>query len=157
MNRYLAVALSYVLVFLFCAGSSLAQNEKKLVREGNKLYKNNKFSDAEINYRKAIVKNKDAFESKFNLGDALYKQGKYDEALEQFQGLIDKNTNDENKAKLQHNIANALLKSKKYEASIEAFKKSLKLNDKDGDTKYNLEYAKEMLKRSAEKSTKRQE
>jgi Ca-activated chloride channel family protein len=150
MDKRIPVSLNILVLLLLLSYCCFGQNEKKLVRDGNKLYKNNKFSDAEINYRKALEKDKDSYESKFNLGDALYKQGKYPEALEQFQSLTDKNISEENRAKLQHNIANSLLKTKKYEESIEAFKKSLKLNAKDGDTKYNLEYAKEMLKKQQE-------
>ena len=45
------------ILFLFFISMSfvaLAQNEKPLVREGNKEYKNGKFDQAESSYRKAI-------------------------------------------------------------------------------------------------------
>ncbi len=140
-------SLHMMLLCVLFSYSSIAQTEKKYVRDGNKQYKNGKFNDAEINYRKAIEKNKDSFEGAFNLGDALYKQGKYQEALEQFQSLASQKTSKENLSKVHHNIANSLLQTKKYEESIEEYKNSLKLNSKDDDTKYNLEYARSMLKK----------
>ncbi len=120
----------------------------------NKQYKKGKYNDSEISYRKSLDKNKNSFEAAFNLGDALYKQGKYEEALEQFRSLTNVATSKENLSKVYHNIANCLLQTKKYEESIEAYKQSLKLLDKDADTKYNLEYAKSMLKKQQQQQQK---
>ena len=69
--------------FLLLAFAS-AQKESKDVRQGNGLYKDKKYVDAEIAYRKGLEKNKQSFEATFNLGNALYKQKKYPEAVEQF-------------------------------------------------------------------------
>lgn len=151
MTKWLGVCLRWkallLLVCLLYINSLMAQTEKKLVREGNKQYNGGKFNDSEISYRKALDKNKKSFEGAFNLGDALYKQGKYEEALEQYKSIASQQTSKENQSKLHHNIANTLLQTKKYEESIEEYKNSLKLNPKDNDTKYNLEYAKSMLKK----------
>ena len=51
------------------------------------------------------------------------------------------------KAKVWHNFGNSLLESKQYEQSIAAYKNALLNNPADRDTKYNLEYAKLMLKK----------
>lgn len=41
--------------FMFCSGAVLAQKaERKNVREGNKLYETEKFTEAEIAYRKKL-------------------------------------------------------------------------------------------------------
>ena len=126
-------SFALLFVFILICNFSFGQTEKKFVREGNKQYRKGKFNDAEISYRKALEKKKDSFESTFNLGDALYKQGKYDEALEQFKSIEGRSTSKENLSKVQHNIANSLLQTKKYEESIEAYKKSLKLSSKDDE------------------------
>jgi len=138
---------------LFTAGLVLctgylcfAQSERKLVREGNKLYKEKKYSDAEVNYKKSLNVNKNSPTGQFNLGDAYYKQGKFEEAAQQFQPLINyKNISKEEKAKAYHNLGNSYLQAKKYDESINAFKNALKLNSKDNDTRYNLAYAQAML------------
>lgn len=123
-----------------------AQSERTLLRDGNKSYKDNKFADAEINYRKALDKNKEMKEAPFNLGDALYKQQRYDEAAEQYQIAATQIPDPKTRASALHNLGNSLLKAKKYEESLGAYKEALKLNSRDEDTKYNYEFAKQMLK-----------
>jgi Ca-activated chloride channel homolog len=135
-----------ICLLLLSVSSGFAQSERKLIREGNKLYKVKKFTDAEVNYKKSLNANKDSKTGMFNLGDAYYKQGKYEEAAQQFQPLIaDKKISNSEKAKAYHNLGNSYLQSKKYEESINAYKNALKLNSKDNDTRYNLAYAQSML------------
>lgn len=119
----------------------MAQNEKSLVRKGNRDYKKGDFSEAELQYRKSIEKNNKTQEGKFNLGDALYKQGKYDEAAGTFQNLSNEKTDKDLKAKSFYNQGNALLKAEKYQESANAYKESLKINPKDEDARYNYVYA----------------
>ena len=147
------------LIFLFVIISTCvrAQEDRKLLREGNKNYKAGKFSDAEINYRKALEKNKDSFVGEFNLGDALYKQGKYDESIEQFKNLTGKLKDKRTLAQAYHNLGNAYLQNKKYEESIQAFKQSLKNQPADGETKYNMAYAQAMLKKQQEQQKQQQQ
>lgn len=134
--------LFYILIF---TTAGFAQSERSLIREGNRQYKDGKFTDSEINYRKSLELNKDSHVGIFNLGDALYKQEKYEEAAEQFRIATSKETDKQTKAQAYHNLGNSLLKAQKLQESIEAYKNSLKLNPKDIDTKYNLEYAKALL------------
>lgn len=122
------------------------QSERSLIREGNRLYNNNKYPDAEVNYRKALEKNKDMREGAFNLGDALYRQGRYGEAAEQYEIAASRAGKPVEKAEAIHNLGNSLLKGRKIPESIAAYKEALKLSPNDADTKYNLEYAKMMLK-----------
>ena len=61
-----------------------AQTEKKYIRQGNRDYDKNKFSESEISYRKATDKNKTFPDAVFNTGDALYKQNKFEDAGKQF-------------------------------------------------------------------------
>ena len=110
------------------------------------LYKEQKFADAEVNFKKGTEKNPESFEAKFNLGDAYYKQERYDEAIKSFQSAFVNARSDEERAKLYHNVGNSLLKSQKIKESIGAYKEALKLNPNDQETKYNLSYALNMLK-----------
>ena len=77
---------SLLLIIISLVGSSIAwsQSERSLIREGNRQYKDNKYTDAEVNYRKALEKNKNLRQGTFNLGDALYKQGRFAEAVDQY-------------------------------------------------------------------------
>lgn len=137
----------YIFLPLLMCSALCAQKESKDLREGNGLYKSSKFTDAEISYRKGLEKNKQSFEANFNLGDALYKQGKYQEALKQFGKASDLEKDKEKVATCYHNMGNAFFKTKDYEKSIKAYKNSLKLNPKDEQTRYNLALAKTMLKK----------
>lgn len=134
-----------------------AQSEKKHLKEGNAAYKKNDFVNAEKEYNKALGKNKDSYKGAFNLGDAYYKQGKYEEAANQFQLLTHRATSKDTLAKAFHNLGNSLLKSKKYQESVDAYKNALKNNPNDADTRYNLAYAQQYLKQQQEQQKKEQE
>jgi Ca-activated chloride channel homolog len=148
------------LLMLFCAFicfDSIAQSERKLVREGNQMYKNKKYSDAEVNYKKSLDANRDSKPAQFNLGDAYYKQGKYEDAMRQFEALsADKKLDKGKQAQAFHNLGNSYLQSKKYEESINAYKNALKLNPKDNDTRYNLAYAQSMLQQQQQQQQNQQ-
>lgn len=148
---------SLICIFIFYA-NVYAQNERPLVREGNKLYNEKKFSDAEVSYKKSLNVNKDSRYGQFNLGNAFYKQGKYEDAIKQFTPLgIDKKFDKEEQSKAYHNLGNSFLQTKKYEESIDAFKKSLKLNPKDNDTRYNLAYAQSMLQKEQQQKQQKKD
>ncbi len=124
-----------------------AQKEKGYIYKGNKLYAEQKYKDAELNYRKSVEKKNQSVEGNFNLGDALYKQKQYDKAAEQFTKIAASPAARTAKAHAYHNLGNSLLQSKKLEESIEAYKKALMNNPKDDETRYNLAYAQQMLKK----------
>lgn len=127
---------------LICA-SLFAQEERKIIRNGNDLFENNDFEKAEVEYRKALETKDDSYEAAFNLGDALYKQKKYEEALQQFANLAEKETDKQRLGELYHNIGNTFLAMNKLDESIEAYKKSLLNRPTSQETKYNLEFARQ--------------
>ncbi|HEY4787845.1 MAG TPA: tetratricopeptide repeat protein, partial [Bacteroidales bacterium] len=55
--------------------------------------------------------------------------------------------NPSTQAKLYYNLGNSYIKEKKLEEGISAYKNSLKNDPKDEDTKYNLAYARKLLKK----------
>jgi len=137
--------------------TSLAQKERKLIREGNKLYGEDKYVEAEINYRKALDENSKSYEGSFNLGASTYKQEKYEDAANQFELLSKQEADKTTLAKAYHNLGNSLLKNNKLEESIEAYKNALRNNPKDEDTRYNLAYAQKMLQQKQQQQQKKQE
>lgn len=136
-----------ILIVLGVFASGLhAQNVKKYVRKGNKQFEKGEYSEAEVQYRKALDKDPNSYKGKFNLGDAMYQQDNYEESGKLFNELTAANVAPEAKAKSFYNLGNTLLKAKKYKESVEAFKQSLKLDPTDYNAKYNLEYARKKLK-----------
>ena len=104
------------------------------------------YQKAEVNYRKAMESTKNYDKANYNLGAALYRQEKYEDAAESFQYVAGENSFDKKiRSKAYHNLGNSLMKQEKYKESIDAYKNALKLNPSDMDTKYNLEYAKKKL------------
>lgn len=131
-----------------------AQKEKKYIHNGNKLYQQQKYAEAEASYRQSVEKTKESVAGNFNLGDALYKQKKFDNAAQKFTEIATTSDNKAVKAQAYHNLGNSLLEAKKLEESIEAYKKSLMNSPKDDQTRYNLAYAQEKLKQQQQQKDK---
>lgn len=143
----------FVMLAAFILGSPLllAQSVRGLVNKGVEHYNDKNYPDAEVNFKKGAEESPENFEAKFNLGDALFKQKRYEEAINSYQSSIPMTQNDLEKAKVHYNIGNSLLKSQKVKESIEEYKRSLRLNPNDEEAKYNLSYALELLKNQNQK------
>ncbi len=161
-----------IILSLFLAFSSLSFSQKEVrkeLRAGNKEYKQEKYTDAEIAYRKALEADARSKEAAYNLGNALYKQQKFPEALEQYQAAA---ADEKDKIRLSeafHNAGNAYLSEaiankeknpsgygESLKKSIEAYKQSLKKNSKDDETRYNLALAQKLLKDSEQENQDQQ-
>ncbi len=138
--------LLIILLFLLQVSQLFAQQEKRYIHNGNKLYQQKKYKQAEDDYRKSVEKKSKNIEGNFNLGDALYKQKKFAEAGQQFNQLAGSGGNQALKAKAYHNLGNSMLEDKKLQEGIDAYKKALINNPNDDQTRYNLAYAQEKLK-----------
>ncbi len=136
------------MLILFAIGSqeSFSQSLRGLVNDGVENYNEGNFSDAEVNFKKGVEKAPESFAAKFNLGDAFFKQQRYDEAIKSYNSAMAFAKDDLERARVHYNIGNSLLKAQKIKESIEEYKKSLKLNPGDQEAKYNLSYALELLK-----------
>ena len=149
MNR-----IPVIFIALLSVTQLWAQQESPDLRRGNKEYKHENYTEAEVNYRRGLDKNNDSFEGHFNLGDALFRQEKYPEALEQYQKAetLLKGDDKTRKAELDrrlaatyHNMGNALYAQQQYDKSVAAYQQSLRHNPKDNDTRYNLVKAMQQL------------
>ena len=116
----------------------MAQNKKSFLRDGNELYNDSSYNDAEIQYRKSLEKDQGYFNASFNLADAVYKQDRYQESSALFDALIDNTPSQNDLAKVYHNLGNSLVKEQKLDEAISAYKKALRINPEDNDTRHNL-------------------
>ena len=128
-----------------------AQKEARNVKEGNKQYVAQKF------YEQGIADNSESYSANFNLGNSLFRQKKYKEALEQYQKAATLTKEKKEIASAFHNVGNALMEEKNYEKSVEAYKNSLKANPKDDDTRYNLAVAQYLMKKQQEQQKQEQQ
>jgi len=150
--------MKLIVLTLFLMGSlAFSQEEKEkekalkesknLTWEGNKNLGNNKFIEAEMDYRKAISKSDENAAAPYNLGNAYYNNETYTEAFGRFKEAGELATEKNDKHKAYHNMGNVFMKRKEYEKAVEAYKEALRNNSTDEETRYNLALAKEMLKK----------
>ncbi len=143
------VYLTFTLaVALFVTTDAQAQKwpERSRVRRGNRAYERLDYDRAEERYREAQQLSDTCFEAQFNLGDALYKQQRFDEAEKVFAALAADSTRSSlDRAHSYYNLGNALFQQKKYQEALSAFKRSLRLNPADLETKYNYAYTKKYI------------
>ncbi len=133
--------MGIALLVLASVSHVFGQSVRSLVREGNDRYKDQKFGDAEVSYRKALEKEQGLVPGHFNLGNSLYKQEKADEAIKEYENAIAKAESKETKAEAYYNTGNAFMKGQRYQEAVKSYIESLKLNPNDQETKYNLSYA----------------
>ena len=73
----------------------------------------------------------------FDAANAAYADGRYDEAAALYQAMIDEQPN----AQLYYNLGNAQFKQGELAQAILAYERSLRLDPKNKDAKYNLAFA----------------
>ena len=134
-----------IIFYMLLFSAPLLFAQRSTINTGVDKYNQKKYSDAEVNFKKGMDKDPKSFEAHFNLGDAYYKEGQYDQSLKQYYSSLELTKDPSRKASTYHNIGNSLLKAKKIKESIEAYKNALKINPNDMDTKYNLSYALSLL------------
>lgn len=141
----LRTTLLLLISLLIVSLTVFAQSEKKSVRQGNREFKKGEYLDSEISYRSALELNPSSIKGNFNLGDALYKQEKYEDAAKIFEDLSSLNIDSQEKANIYHNLGNTYFNNQKFAESVEAYKNALRNNPSDIETKYNLAQAQRML------------
>jgi Ca-activated chloride channel family protein len=158
MKSKINIRLAFMLLWGLLATGASAQSVKSLVREGNKLYSRQKYSDAEVQYRKALAKNPRYGKSIFNLGDALYQQKNFKGAEKFFGNLaVKKSSASPYVAQSWYNLGNTYLSQKQYEKSIAAYIRALRQDPTDMNAKYNLTYARKMLKKQQQQKKKQKQ
>lgn len=145
------------MVLLFLPLSLMGQQERKYIRKGNRLYEKGNYAGSETQYHRAEGIDEPVPDASFNVGDALYKQGKYQEAAGNFSESADASKEPGKQAEALYNLGNALLKDNKFSEAIEAYKKSLLISPDNIQAKYNLAYAQDQLKKQQEQQKQDQE
>lgn len=145
MRIILKYSLTAFLLMLSCA-VAFAQTDRREVRAGNRQFKKGNWQNAEIEYRKAQVKDSSSFAANYNLAGALYREGNYDEAGKSLERLKDVAPMSANSADYYYNLGNIAVQKKDWKSAVDAYKQSLLRNPGDLDAKENYAYAKQMLK-----------
>ena len=141
----MVIGLSFIIYHLSFS-HAVAQTDRQLIREGNKLFRAGQYADAETRYRKAVEVNKDNPQAIYNLGNALMAQKKDSAAVEEFQKAAKLEKNPLRKYQAFHNIGVICQTKQMFQDAITAYKEALRLNPHDDQTRYNLELCKRQLK-----------
>jgi len=149
----------FILVFIIIGKGcfTFAQEEKEKAKalntstnitwDANKALSEDKFVEAEVDYRKAISKSGENVAAPFNLGNAYYNKETYSEAFGRFKEAGELAVDKKSKHKAYHNMGNVFMKRKEYAKAVEGYKEALRNNPTDEETRYNLALAKELLKK----------
>ncbi len=147
---HIVVSLTLALTMLApCAVSAQTAGqsgkEKRDVRRGNRDYGKGNYKEAEIDYRKALVKDSTSVAANFNLAADLYRQGDTQGAVKYMQKVEQSAVEAGYGADWYYNLGDMALASKDYKTAVDAFAKSLLLRPDDLDAKENYIYARKML------------
>ena len=137
--------LIYILALLSISVAMSAQTDRKEVRSGNRQFRRGNYKEAEISYRKALVKDSLSFAANYNLANVLYRGEHYDEAGKILETVREAAPASEYGADYFFNAGDIALAKKDYAAAVDAFKQSLLLNPGDLQAKENYIYARKML------------
>jgi Ca-activated chloride channel family protein len=144
----------FTAILLLIASPVRAQSVHALVKEGNNAYEKGKYEDAEVGYKKALEKDGKSKEAHFDLGNAYYKQKRYDESAREYGNSASAMKDARDQAQSLYNLGNTLYQQNRYQDAVGAYKKSLRLNPKDDDTRYNLLMSQAKLKEQQDQKKK---
>jgi tetratricopeptide (TPR) repeat protein len=148
-----------VLVLIYCGmlvpANGFTQNTNSLIKKGNGEYKKSQYEAAVGSYKKAVEKNKTNETAQYNLGNALYKDGKTDDALQAYDDAIAGSKSPADKGGTWYNKGVILQNNKKLPECIEAYKNALKLNPADEDARLNLQKALQQQKKEQQPKEKK--
>lgn len=144
MRRFIYI-LGVLFVTSLMAGDLYAQVDKREVRSGNKDFRDGNWREAEIDYRKALVKDSLSLAGNYNLASALYRDGNFEEAHKALERLKDIAPMTPAAADYFYNLGDVALARQDYQTAVDAFAQSLIRRPDDLDAKENFIYAKKKL------------
>ena len=141
MKQYIAI----LILLLSACSATYAQVDRRDVRKGNRDFRKENFKEADISYRKALVKDSMSVAANYNLASTLYRMGDMQQAASTMERIREVAPASEHGADYHYNMGDIALASENYQAAVDAFRQALLLNPGDMDAKENYIYAKKKL------------
>jgi len=132
---------SAIIFLLICSSNMVGQSARSLLQEGDDLYQSNDYNSAEEKYRKARTEEQ-SLEANFNLGNAIFKQERYEEAVDHYQSAINNSTSPTERSKSFYNLGNTYFEMQDLDKAIKNYKEAIKQDPTNKEAKYNLGVAK---------------
>lgn len=114
-------------------------------RRANQAYESGDYRAAEAGYRKALEAAPDDARLHFNLGNALARQDKHDEALAAFERSRSLASNPADRAAADYNMGHVLGAKNEWGKAAERFRESLRADPSDEPSRFNYELARRRL------------
>ena len=126
-----------ILLLMSCTTQvGMAQSRHMLLRDADEAYKNQDFESAESGYRKAKSLSPDV-QALFNLGNAAYNQGKFEEAAKYFDEAAAASSTEEIRSNALYNKANALYQQGDLKNALDNYKSTIRINPTDTEAREN--------------------
>jgi len=164
--------LTCIIVFMvgILSGPAWGDSFSSLNKKGNKAFRRGQehkqegdkneaaqaWEEALKHYRDAEIERPESPELSYNIGNAVYQQERYEDALERYFKAINSDEL-EHQAWTHYNLGNTLYRSGKYPEAIQAYQKCLELTPDDQDAKFNLEFVRKKMKEMLDKEAQRQQ
>ena len=136
--------------------TAAAQPDKRDVRRGNRDYKKENWKEAEIEYRKGIVKDSLSVAANYNLAADLYRQNNPQEAQKVLDRIKEVAPATENASDYYYNLGDVAIANQDWQTAVTAFEESLLRNPGDVNAKENYIYAKKKLQQQQNQQNQQQ-
>ncbi|WP_053082672.1 tetratricopeptide repeat protein [Chryseobacterium angstadtii] len=136
------IFLSFFIAFSFSGIMFGQENYRTLVYEGNQKFNGKDYDGASSKYMEAVKVNEKDFTAHYNLGNALYKSKKYEEAKAEFDKAQKLSQTLPDKAAALHNLGNSYMQMNQPEKAADYYKQALKQDPYNEATRKNYEIAK---------------
>ena len=121
------------------------QVDRKDVRRGNRDFKKENYREADIDYRKALVKDSLSVAANYNLASNLYRQKDMEQAKSTLERIGEVVAEAPQAADYYYNLGDVAIAQQDWQGAVNAFEESLLRNPGDMQAKENYIYAKQML------------
>ncbi len=134
-------SICFIVVFNnFLYADSLYKNSKK----GMEAFEKGEFDKALDHYTAAQLEAPENNEVFYNLGNAQYKTGDYESAMNNYSKVLSSEKK-ELKQKAYYNLGNTYFRKGDYEESVKQYENAIKLNPNDEQAKKNIEFVKKVI------------
>ena len=143
--RRLYVVSAFLMLLGFLTPAAAQMLDRRDVRKGNRDFRKEDWKNAEIDYRKALVKDSTSFAANYNLANTLYRQGEYDEAAKSMEKIGQAAVMNPYSSDYYFNAGDIAIQQKDWKKAVDSFRQALLRTPDDLDAKENYIYAKKML------------
>ncbi len=142
------IIISVFAAVALCGTGLYAQTGHGDARRGNRQFAREKWAEADISYRKALVRDSLSFANNYNLADNLYRQGAAEEAGKYMDKAIELSEGQEKDVDAYFNRGDFAMSAKDWQTAVDMLKKAMLADPGDLEAKENYTYAKKMLENS---------